>query len=314
MQQAASSTTRDELLAYAAEQGFSVSAAQFKRWRMAELLPPPMEFKGAGQGRGRQAARYPVQAGPQLVAVVNALDNDRDVDVAAWRLWWEGYAIPESRVWPLLDGAVARLDQTRQVLETVLDDDDASARFDAALTKRSIGKVMASARRRLGKSRFVGFVLSLYQLISGMPNYDEDDAKLLAHGFGVPPSEFVTPATFNIVRKIVEVDELRSALAQSVPGDLAQARDELRLVWAWLGTLFVESPQPSTISELGRAADLLRPALAEPPFEEVLLLWLRVRRHWLFSLWFPYFAARFSQPFAEWENDRPPAALPPRIA
>jgi hypothetical protein len=49
------------------------------------------------------------------------------------------------------------------------------------------------------------------------------------------------------------------------------------------------------------ATELL-PHMAQAPFEELLLLWLRMREHWLFAALYPFLVDVLGRPFNEWAH------------
>lgn len=107
--------TESELIAYATSEGARVTPAQLKRWRHAKLLPP-VTRRGLGRAAGTET-RYPPEALRWTVDLWRALQTDRNLGRAAWRLWLKGYPLTEhARVYLItvataFEGGLYRLSQ-----------------------------------------------------------------------------------------------------------------------------------------------------------------------------------------------------------
>ena len=293
--------SKQQLLAFAAEQGRSVTPAQFDRWRKRGLLPSPNR-RGLGQGLGIQS-RYPESAGPQLVAACDQLAKDRDVDAALWRLWWDGFPIPEARIRPMLESALRDADMLSGAMQRLYDDegDELSEQLETAALARLKDRDMNRIRRRLGKAKFASFVALLLDVVSG--NYgsnDRADAALVAKGFGLSGAPLVRPDILGAMAELFRPDRMRGAFSAARPGAFEGARDELKLLLTRLlpvaignsERIFDVKTDAAFGAFLSQALDDISPL--------VVLIWLPIRAHPLFPVLFTLFSALLLRPLDEW--------------
>jgi hypothetical protein len=96
--------TRDEVLQAAREADCQVSADQLARWHRAGLLPRPRQ-QALGRGRGT-VTLYPAGTSAQVIALCRIKSQHRNLNRAAFQLWWEGFGVDEAQVRaPLLKAA-----------------------------------------------------------------------------------------------------------------------------------------------------------------------------------------------------------------
>ncbi len=109
------SPEKQALIDEAAALGIEVGSKQIDRWRTEKLLPTPT---AEGRGRGKGIARTaPPGTVAQLVALAKFLKEERSFDLAAFRLWIDGYDIPIERVRRALREIVPRTADPQKVAE-----------------------------------------------------------------------------------------------------------------------------------------------------------------------------------------------------
>jgi hypothetical protein len=303
MLNAAADWSKAQLIAYAAERGRVVTAAQFDRWRKSGLLPSPV-LKGRGQGRGMQAI-YSQSAGPQLVAVFDQLKKNRSVDAALWRLWWDGHPIQAHRIRSVLDAEAHNAARFRSAVELLLDDDARAEKFERATRARSKDRNMGRVRRRLGLARHATFVTLLAEVFSGSyASHDHGDALILSTGIGVSGTPVITPAVMHATAGLFQSDHLRSALERSQADEIDAGRDEMKVLLPRLIPVLAQNGErifgapvdPWFVAILAESVDEISPL--------ELLVWLRLRAQPWFPLAFQVFSALLLRPLDEWiDND-----------
>jgi hypothetical protein len=84
--------TEEQLIDFAEQHGCEgVTHWQLERWHKQDVIPRPM-VERLGYGKGT-CSTYPVEAGPQVLAVYRLLKVTRNFDVVRFQLWQEGYSI-----------------------------------------------------------------------------------------------------------------------------------------------------------------------------------------------------------------------------
>ncbi len=85
--------TEERLIDFAKQHGCEdVNHWKLERWHKKDVIPRPVvEYLGYAKGT---RSMYPVQSGPQVVAVYRLLKTIRNFEVARFQLWQEGYSIP----------------------------------------------------------------------------------------------------------------------------------------------------------------------------------------------------------------------------
>lgn len=133
-----------EVVAYAASLGYVMSAAQLARWHRAGLLPRPRQ-QSLGRGRGT-ATLYPLGTSVQVVALCQIRANERRLDRAAFRLWWDGFTVDLTVIKSLLARHLRDFDaEIKRIAE------DCNSRRQAS--RRGIGRITAAARKALEASQ-----------------------------------------------------------------------------------------------------------------------------------------------------------------
>jgi hypothetical protein len=90
------STEKKALIEDLAARGVSVTSKRIDRWRLERVIPAPT-IRGGGRARGVQRVTAPGSA-DQIAALVGFLRDDRSIDLAALRLWLDGFDVPLDRV------------------------------------------------------------------------------------------------------------------------------------------------------------------------------------------------------------------------
>jgi hypothetical protein len=84
--------TEQQLIDFAQQYGcLGVTHWQLERWHKQDVIPRPM-VERLGYGKGTRST-YPVEAGPQVLAVYRLLKATRNFDVVRFQLWQEGYSL-----------------------------------------------------------------------------------------------------------------------------------------------------------------------------------------------------------------------------
>lgn len=261
--------TADFLISSATRHGQPVSPAMLKQWRDAGLLPRPVQ---RSQGRGKGTATvYPAGTTAQLRRILDIRAEDGqagrrfDRDAAFWRLWWEGWAIEPRQVRARLTDALTGWELA---LTAFADDDDGSL-TDSFRTAR-LPPLLARARKRVGTSKMDTVAALMRGSLDGTAPgrwQDDDDASTLLTALGLDGAvrslapdapRFTADLAGDLHRfgRAVAPNALRLALDAAVPGDIDQARTDLRsiieafrVVWHVAGTLFTASGNASNTGE-----------------------------------------------------------------
>jgi hypothetical protein len=222
-----------QLMDALAERGLEATPTQFKRWRAAGVLTPPLQ-RSAGRGKGRRSERYPPEAVDQAATILELLTFRVPLKHMAVALVVRGI--------PVTDAAVRKafLDilPTPDVGEV---DDVARAdevdQYSAQLQRRArrIPLLHHWAARARGTNEPGRFVLS-----------DMLSALMQLTATGTPPSVDAEAATGHILG--IDSDEIQSVIAVMQSLDV----DSLRTI-----------AQDVTASELHTALQPLREVFAE---------------------------------------------------
>jgi hypothetical protein len=293
--------SRKELLAYARSQSRRVSDAQLKRWLSFGLIPSP-ERKGLGRGSGIEARYLPIAAS-QLVAAADLLARDRSIERALWHLWWTGHVIDETRIRALLDASLAHAEKRGELMREAEETDAASEQFEREARARLKDKHLARMRRRVGKDDFPTVIRHLVQLTSdAYDTNDEESARLVGKAFGADGSEYFSVSRLRALNEHLGPSGIRKALLMMKPGELADARNEVKPLFEML--LARIRSRPAEL--LGRrSAELLTNAMEEmqnvlPP--ELFLPWLSLRAHPLFGVLSAVLIRLMPRPIEEWAD------------
>lgn len=271
----------DEVVARAADHGFDVSDAQRRRYHAAEVLPRP-RMVGLGRGRGRKAF-YPPGTGEQLVRLQQLLREDRSLDRARYRLWWEGYAVPENSIKDDIDRALDELEPLVRLYEESdpgSDNDPFWDRLDRYATKRLPTGLLAQARRRLPRGALESVICICLDALLGREHEDgESMSRDVAAAVGLPRrlTAWVDEARA-VTAEHVALRRQRTVLTKTSGPELRSAREELRTI-GWLMSLIARlgNSEPDVQRAADRAVDFTgRGTLSQPVF---LSLWLSVRIH-----------------------------------
>ena len=75
------------------EEGTEISRSQLHRWQRGGVIPRPRQ-RGLGRDNGSDSL-YPPGTTRQVIRVCELLKEDRSLTRARWRLWAEGFALPD---------------------------------------------------------------------------------------------------------------------------------------------------------------------------------------------------------------------------
>ncbi len=259
MQQAAlgKEISREQVIAYAAERGILISAAQLARWHRAGLLPRPRRLH-LGRGKGTQSV-YPVVAAPQALGLALSSRRHRGLDAMAWYTWLQGFPLTErirASLLEMLNDGIALLeasllDMTSGDGYADLDEEEtgSASRPDAdALhrTPRGFGRVK---RRSLSTVQ-----LALSEVLLGRLEeyraFDDADWKILAQAF-IPDKKLRTMGAPDLPHILASISQeqsfprIRDAIARMSAARLEATRDDALLLWSYLGSSDRPLPEPT---------------------------------------------------------------------
>jgi len=84
--------TEEQLIDFAKQHGCGdVNHWKLERWHKEDVIQRPV-VEHLGYGKGTRST-YPIEAGPQVLAVYRLLKATRNFDVVRFQLWQEGYSI-----------------------------------------------------------------------------------------------------------------------------------------------------------------------------------------------------------------------------
>jgi len=216
--------TESELIAYATSEGARVTPAQLKRWRHAKLLPP-VTRRGLGRAAGTQTL-YPPEALRWTVDLWRALQTDRNLDRAAWRLWLKGYPLTEHARAYLMGVATA---------------------FEGGLFRLSQGEFDPPGKRR-GVQDVPEVRAPLLAMTGQAPDADSTRAfdQLITESLreGGVVDGLDTPFTFDGLSP--HITAWREALAQAPADVLLATRDQVLLLRTVLGFVVAKPDVPPT--------------------------------------------------------------------
>lgn len=280
MAEATYELTRSELVAYAAQRGYAVTADQVVRWHKAGLLPRPKR-RALGRGHGT-VSRYPPTARELVVEVACELDLKRSLDQAIWRRWADGRWVEEKAVRRLLERVLRRLEGAEQVVRDAQRDDDLGDALAGRLATWSGRRGRTAAEQDLHRlmrreGREAMTALSV-RTGTGDPNFGPDHVgyllkivrAVLPLGAGDSVTTEQVASVLPIVAAVMQPSALRAAYEHT---DLEEARDARRALIGGLGVLAI-------LAIPGGLSPIIAPA--KLPLEKQLhgfLLWLTARQH-----------------------------------
>lgn len=277
--------SRDDLLKFAADRGYSITPGRLHLWRDQGLMPAPRRVRPAGQ-RGGSESRYPASAGPQLVAIAESLAETRSLDTARWLLWWRGFDIPHDYIAAQLSAEIDSLKTLRDHVRSTRNPDDdqqtdsAAAKFDKQTRARTDVREVSRLRKRAGRTQFTTLMALLVQALAGeYVDHDPEELDRVAPQIGLEPAD--QKAYLRGVSALMDC-VLREApdFVGISPRDLTTFRDELRDVvglLAWLRNSpqlverLIQRPLPTAVGDLAIGFREEQPG----PFDLVLYIALR---------------------------------------
>jgi hypothetical protein len=305
MSETAGGETNEYLREMAATAGYNVSKRQLAEWHRAGLLPEPRQVYG---GQAGSTSQYPIGTAQRLLVLCAERKlHRRNVDVA-WGLWWNGYDVPVPYVRePLEEAAVAwtRVIGDLQALlgKLGVDSDELPDAFfdllDQVMGARIPRRVIAQARKRLGRERFATFVRVLIAVVTGtftgyavdsVTGDSDDERKIVEDGLGVTRGRtdrladagpWLTGDTEEALRNLGQL------LQRYPPGyelehiteeELARTRDEVKAFMAMLTSWSAVAEQTFGRGAFGLAGFRAIADIADPHGQaSMLLLWRSLR-------------------------------------
>ncbi len=210
-----------------AVRGYEVTARQFKRWREAGLLPPPVQ-QSRGRGAGRRSLTYPEGVVRRAEAILNLLRLKIPLRYVTVILFARGFQVPEER----LKAAYAQiLDDVEPHAFDEHDPSDGADRLAQKLRKRA--KRVPLARQWIRRADTYGArkgsvledaLVALSTILFADEQPDEQAGAAIGQIVGAP----VDGAADLIDRlELTTIPALRATLGELAPGGLVRARDLL---------------------------------------------------------------------------------------
>lgn len=265
----------DDLLQQANAQGLPLTREKLHRWRKAGLLPTP-DVRSLGRGLGR-VSTYPTDALMQVLTIGELLKRSRDLDIARWLLFLDGFPVSMRQLRKQLSAEISDTLREREEARIAADtDDDAIAqRFldDIASDAKRRGRtpLMRHLRKLLGREDAPAFIALVRQMGTGRYEENPFDRDLAARAFGivepVPANGLAWFATF------VDPVPVAVALQQADDRTLAVARVEFQSVATALRQF------ADMIPGLGSVLALEMRRRPDWPPMMAFLLWLRHRQN-----------------------------------
>jgi hypothetical protein len=269
--------TLDGLLAAAAEAGLKLTGERLHGWRKAGLIPRPPQLD-LGRKGGRPAV-YPGVTLAQVLMIDELLKRSRNVDVARWQLFLEGFPIPMEPLQAQLRREGTALIEMREAAQQAWETDDdfkAQAYLDDLMRSarsRDNARLFGEIRRVVGRKRLPLSLQLIAQLRTGtVPGTDDEVRDLLWRAF--PIEELTGKAPERILSAIADFmdpDPVQVAVRDADEQTLLRARDEFQQVAAVIGRVSKVVPGlgPAIALEMRR-----NPSWPPPVF---FLYWLRHR-------------------------------------
>jgi hypothetical protein len=251
MDRSARDESKNELLALAQEQGYSVSATQLIRWHRAGLLPRPRQ-QPLKVTRG-SCSLYPGGTGAQLLALCSMRVTERRFSHLAWQLWLQGYPVALRYVRIQLQHAALRLSRWMQwfvdLKQSIGEASEQALDFIERYAEEPLrSQPLRRLRKRVGREHFPSFIRILMDIAiesdSGAERlcdtYERGlDLRILALGFGLEKRfvqkkdaleyylvQALIPNLRWVFSRLQEVS-WEHLLDDRTDFDLLQARDEL---------------------------------------------------------------------------------------
>lgn len=275
-----------------------VSRYQLHRWQQAGLLPQPRQ-KGKGRVEGGSEVFYPPGSTRQAIRVRELLKDNRSVRAVRWRLWLDGYPIPDEPILEMLSEQLAKLERMQHAVQELRErkdeelDDAWQVVGEWARSRLGGGGTVRRIRKRTGVEKFATFILLLSEIgtgsFTGWTDPDRDP-EILATGLGLSRSTaYRNPERRKELLKNLErwtlalspffdPQRLREALNAATAEQLHAARREVGTLLGVLDALLLLGGVT-----LGQDAldYLTKLNLAKLPLESqlhALLVWLSVRQ------------------------------------
>jgi hypothetical protein len=191
--------TRDELILKIKERGYNVSVYTLQRWSREGLITTP-KIKQLGQGKGAVTI-FPNDIEKQILFICKSLKKKNDLINARWELWVKGFSVDPL---PVLNKS---LDALRDFQNEIIDDSgllkDDLYNWVEKSDKERFDFFLSKARKRLGKKRFSGFLLLLFE-IHTPPTFikDEDEQNIFDDGLSYFFEKTFNENVYSVIERI----------------------------------------------------------------------------------------------------------------
>lgn len=257
--------TEQQLIDFAQQHGCTeVSHWKLERWHKEDVIPRP-QVEHLGQGKGT-SSMYPIQTGPQMLAVCRLLKSTRNFDVVRFQLWQEGYRIPL----PILKQALRQL---AILLQWKIPHGE-ERKYNAV--ERRLGAFLRNIRnrffrfllRQLGKSleNLQSFMYLHLSLLYGIPlifepSHDDRElslADIFAQGLGLEELSFLPKdLTPDLQRfsdyEVFSITRMNARLDKATEEDLRRASKRTELIALMLESFELMGILPSLLLFLLRS-------------------------------------------------------------
>lgn len=222
--------TAEQVIAHAANAGFTVSRHQLERWQGNGLIPRPHQ-KGLGQGRGTQTL-YPEGTAQHVLTLCHISEQHRSLERRGWELWWQGFSV-EERYWRPMLQLVAEMFDRRKV-DLLNPDDAVSDQITDVIggfsTARMNSRLLRQMRKRVGASNFPTLVQFATQTAAGdfrsvSTTGDDraDELEILEKGLGTQGDY---ESVFALISSAIP-DSFQFAISSVSDNDIFRLRDFL---------------------------------------------------------------------------------------
>jgi hypothetical protein len=175
--------------------------------------------------------------------------KDRSLERAAWRLWWQGFAIDHRLIRPPIERLLALLSENAAEVRRIDngDDDEADQAYLDQLEFRARGRSRDSAfrrtRKRVGKTGMLTHLVLVSRIAAGVFEHgDSTDANILMRAVGgrtlvkaVGPHQDEVPSLLRHLSTALDPLKLQTAYAAADEPLFNSARDEIRPVLPLVG-------------------------------------------------------------------------------
>jgi hypothetical protein len=245
----------DDLRAFAAAAGYSVTKEQLARWHRAGLLPRPETRHRVGE-RGTESL-YPPGTAVQLVVLCQLHATDHRLGHVGFRLWWAGFTVEASVIREFAAKVATDLDEASQSFAGFLDESGeltpaaAASLVDVKRAPSAVRQVHRRASKRgTDPTGFAQLVTAVARLtvrddLQATPEHLDrlqqslglDAAQLgtLGDGEAVPQTE--VSGGLELIQGLFVPGRFSEAIGEATDAELVATRDRARVMFGALSTL-----------------------------------------------------------------------------